>query len=79
MLMNTRLKVRDTTGGVDRKHADAIARRTAKAALIKATVLWDLGQYRDFFRSEQEFLDFAYDYTYQSVLRKAIAKQRVKI
>jgi hypothetical protein len=78
MLMNTAMKGSNTTIGVDRKKADTIARRIAKAARTRAIELWSQGQYRDFFRSEQEFVDFAYDYSYKTALRKAIAKQKAR-
>jgi hypothetical protein len=79
MLMQRVLRISATPNGVDHRKAETIARRVAKAAHAKAVIAWDRGQYRDLFRSRQEFLDFAYEYTYRTALRRTLARQKARL
>jgi len=72
---NTLSSHSDINKPVDRKKADKVARRVARAGRTKAITAWHEGKYRDFFYSVEQLADFAYDYAYKSALRKAIAKQ----
>jgi hypothetical protein len=59
-------------GGVDRKKADALARRLARAARAKAMVIWNpacvVGR--------EMYADIAYKLTYEVAFVKAMARQK---
>ncbi len=78
MLMQMTFKGSDTAFGVDRRKAETVARRVAKAARTRAIAMWNQGKYRDFFRSVEEIADFAYDFAYKTALRKTIARQKAR-
>jgi hypothetical protein len=79
MLMRCVSNAGFTPNGVDRAKAETVARRVAKAARAKANAAWDRGQYRDLFHGREEFLDFAYEYTYRTALRRTLARQKARL
>jgi hypothetical protein len=79
MLMRCISNISFTPNGVDQAKAETAARRVAKAAHTKAIVAWGRGQYRDLFRTQEEFLDFAYEYTYRTALRRTLARQKARL
>jgi rhamnogalacturonyl hydrolase YesR len=75
MLMHGSPNRSDINNPVDRKKADTVARRVARAERTKAITAWHEGKYRDFFHCVEQLAEFAYDYSYKSALKKAIARQ----
>jgi hypothetical protein len=63
-----------TFGGIDRKKADALARRVAKAARTKAIFTWN----PTCMVGKEMYADIAYKLTYEVAFVKAIAKQKGK-
>jgi hypothetical protein len=72
MTMQLSLRGNDTSNGVDRKKADAVATRVARAAQAKALAEWDpRNEY-----SRETFAARAYAAAYEAAFLKAVAKQR---
>lgn len=72
MTMHIALTGSDASNGVDRKKADAIATKVARAAHSKALVTWDpRNEY-----SREMFADRAYAAAYEEAFLKAIVKQK---
>jgi hypothetical protein len=61
-------------GGIDRKKADALARRIARTARAKAIVTWN----PTCMVGKEMYADIAYKLTYEVAFVKAIAKQKGK-
>lgn len=74
MTMQIALEGIDTSNGVDRKKADAVAQRIARSARTKAVATWNptcaVGK--------EMYADIAFKLTYEVAFVKAIAKQLAK-
>ena len=71
MTMQFSFRGNDTSNGIDRKKASAVALRIVKAAYAKALVKWDpSNEY-----TQEAFAYRVYTAVYQATFLKAIAKQ----